>query len=589
MKRTKTQIERLIRGALGEIKADLIITGGHLVNVYSGELLSGMEIAVLDGRVCYVGPSAAHARGPETQPIDANGLVVAPGFIDGHTHISHFCRPYEYLEAYLAHGTTTVISTCDELASVFGFEGVKLFLEEVERHPARAFTMLSMAAPQDPLLCSTRSFSQAEVVEGLAHPRILGLGEIVSWVRLIEGDSEILDRIEAAWREGKTIDGHTAGARDQKLCAIAAAGVSSCHEPISEEDVLQRLRAGYWVMLREGTFRRDLEATLKPFVRDGLNPHRLILVSDSMAPEDIARDGHLDFIVRRAISLGLPPVQAIQAVTLNPATYSGLAQDIGGIAPGRYADLVLLEDLEEVRVHSVYIGGKVAAETGRTLTLKDPISFPADMFRSLQFGHPITPESFCIPCSSQSVKIRVMEFLNPTITAERILKRSPRNGALEADWDQDLMKVAVFDRHGKTGKIAFGFLKGLGVRVGAIGTTNNLDENTLLVTGSSDRDMALCANLLLQSGGGMAVVDQGEILERLDFPLGGIFSLEPWPIVGEGLTRIHRCLRERGARFPKAIYAICFLTFATLPALRITARGLVAVKERKIVPLIVDE
>lgn len=589
MKRTKTQIERLIRGALGEIKADLIITGGHLVNVYSGELLSGMEIAVLDGRVCYVGPSAAHARGPETQPIDANGLVVAPGFIDGHTHISHFCRPYEYLEAYLAHGTTTVISTCDELASVFGFEGVKLFLEEVERHPARAFTMLSMAAPQDPLLCSTRSFSQAEVVEGLAHPRILGLGEIVSWVRLIEGDSEILDRIEAAWREGKTIDGHTAGARDQKLCAIAAAGVSSCHEPISEEDVLQRLRAGYWVMLREGTFRRDLEATLKPFVRDGLNPHRLILVSDSMAPEDIARDGHLDFIVRRAISLGLPPVQAIQAVTLNPATYSGLAQDIGGIAPGRYADLVLLEDLEEVRVHSVYIGGKVAAETGRTLTLKDPISFPADMFRSLQFGHPITPESFCIPCSSHSVKIRVMEFLNPTITVERMLKCSPRSGALEADWDQDLMKVAVFDRHGKTGKIAFGFLKGLGVRVGAIGTTNNLDENTLLVTGSSDRDMALCANLLLQSGGGMAVVDQGEILERLDFPLGGIFSLEPWPIVGEGLTRIHRCLRERGARFPKAIYAICFLTFATLPALRITARGLVAVKERKIVPLIVDE
>ncbi|OGQ80798.1 MAG: hypothetical protein A3G40_07900 [Deltaproteobacteria bacterium RIFCSPLOWO2_12_FULL_57_22] len=589
MMRTKAQIERLIRGALGEIKADLIISGGELVNVYSGELLSGIEIAVVDGRICYVGPSAAHTRGPSTEHIDAKGMVIAPGFIDAHTHISHFCRPYEYLEAYLAHGATALITTCDELASVFGFDGVKLFLEEVERHPARVFTMLSMAAPQDPLLCSTRSFSQAEVAEALAYPQILGLGEIVSWVRLIERDQQILERVEMAWREGKRIDGHTAGARDQKLCAIAAAGVSSCHEPISEEDVLQRLRTGYWVMLREGSFRRDLEATLKPFVNDGLNPQRLILVTDSKAPDDILREGYLDFVVRRAIKLGLPAVQAIQAVTLNPATYCGLDRDIGGIAPGRYADLVLLEDLEEVRVHSVYIGGKVAAKAGRTLTPKDPISFPATMFQSLQVGRPITPESFRIRCASPSVKIRVMELLSLNITAERIMPYTARDGGLEADPDQDLMKVAVFDRHGGTGKIAFGFLKGLGARVGAIGTTSNLDENTLLVAGSSDQDMALCANLLLESGGGMAIVDQGEILARLDFPVGGIFSLEPWPIVGEGLIRIHRCLRERGSRFPKGIYALCFLTFATLPALRITARGLVAVKERKLVPLIVDE
>ncbi|MBI2359940.1 MAG: adenine deaminase [Deltaproteobacteria bacterium] len=555
--RTREQIERLIRGALGEIKADLVITGGHLVNVYSGELLSGMEIAVLDERICYVGPSAAHTRGPRTQHVDANGLVIAPGFIDAHTHISHLCRPYEYLEAYIAHGATAMITTCDELASVFGFEGVKLFLEEVERHPARVFTMLSMAAPQDPLLCSTRSFSQAEVAEALANPGMLGLGEIVSWAR--------------------------------KLCAIAAAGVSSCHEPISEDDVLQRLRAGYWVMLREGSFRHDLEATLKPFVNDGLNPQRLILVTDSMAPDDIARNGYLDFVVRRAISLGLPPVQAIQAVTLNAATYCGLERDIGGIAPGRYADLVLLEEFEKVRVHSVYVGGKMAARAGRTLTPENAISFPTTMFHSLRVGSPIKPETFRIACSSPSVKIRVMELLNSTITAERILKLSPSSGAVEPDPDQDLMKVAVFDRHGTTGKTAFGFLKGLGARVGAIGTTSNLDENTLLVAGSSDKDMALCANVLLESGGGMAIADHGAILEKLDFPVGGIFSLEPWPTVGEGLTRIHRRLRDRGSRFPKGIYAVCFLTFATLPALRITARGLIAVKERKIVPLIVEE
>lgn len=588
MQRTKAQIKRLIRGALGEIKADLVITGGELVNVYSGELLSGMEIAVLDGRICYVGPSAGHAVGPSTRRVDASGLIVAPGFIDAHTHIGHFCRPYEYLQAYLTHGTTSLIASCDEMATVFGYEGVRLFLKEVENHPARVFTMLSMAAPQDPLLCSTHSFTQDEVADGLKDPRISGLGEIVAWVRLIQGDEEILERIEMAWREGKMIHGHTAGARDQKLCAIAAAGVSSCHEAIREEDVLQRLRSGYWVMLREGSFRRDLEATLKPFVEQNLSMQRLILVTDGMAPDDVAADGHVDFIVRRAIGLGLPPVQAIQAATLNPATYTGMEREIGGIAPGRFADIVLLEDLREVRVQKVLIGGELVAERGEVLVQNSPISFPPETVRSLGLIHPISVEAFRIPCTQELAKIRVMELLNLNITAERIIERPPQGGYLEADLAQDLLKVAAFDRHKSTGKIAFGFLKGLGAKIGAVGTTANLDENTLLIAGSNDRDMALCADVLVEAGGGMAVVDRGEVLEKLEFPVGGIFSLDPWRSVGDGLSRIHRCLREKGSPFAKPIYALCFLTFATLPAIRITARGLIAVKERRVVPLIVE-
>ena len=281
-----------MRGALGEIKADLIITGGKLINVYSGELLEGMEVAILDGRICYVGPSAAHARGEKTEIFDARGLYVAPGFIDAHTHIGHFCRPYEYLQAYLPHGTTSLVASCDEPATVFGFKGVRLFLDEVERHPLRVYTLLSMVAPQDPLLCSTQSLSQSEVVEGLDDPRVIGLGEIVSWLRLLQGDPELLERIEMALKRGKIIHGHTAGARDQKLCAIAAAGISSCHEPINELDVLERLRSGYWVMVREGSFRRDLEGTLKPLVARGLSTQRLILVTDGMAPDDVAADGH---------------------------------------------------------------------------------------------------------------------------------------------------------------------------------------------------------------------------------------------------------------------------------------------------------
>ncbi|MFQ5916659.1 MAG: adenine deaminase C-terminal domain-containing protein [Candidatus Binatia bacterium] len=589
MMRSKSQIERLIRGALGEIKSDLIVTGGRLINVYSGEILEGMEFAVLDGRICYVGESAAHTRGDRTEILDARGFYVSPGFTDAHSHIGHFCRPYEYLQAFLAHGTTSMVASCDEHATVFGFQGVGLFLDEVESHPIRVYTLLSMAAPQDPLLCNTRSLSQAEFAEGLADPRVLGLGEIVSWLRLIQGDQEILERIEMTLREGKIIHGHTAGARDRRLSAIAAASVSSCHEPISEREAMERLRSGYWLMLREGTFRRDLDATLAPIVARRLSTRRLILVTDGVAPDDIEDFGHIDFVVRRAISLGLSPVQAIQAVTLNPATYSGLEQEIGGIAPGRFADLTLLEDLETVRVHSTLIGGQVLACGGESLVSNHPISLPDHTIKNLKLKPLVSPAAFQIACPSSTARIRVMELLNATITREMILQVSPSEGTLGANQNQDLMKIAVFDRHGASGRVALGFLKGFGARVGAVGTTVNLDENSLVIVGSDDGDMALCANVLIEMGGGMAVVDQGVVLEKIGFPVGGIFSLEPWRDVGKGLKKIHRCLREKGSPYPKPIYPLCFLTFVTIPSLRITDRGLVRVKDRRLVPLFVED
>ncbi len=578
-----------MRGALGEIKADAIVTGGSLVNVYSGEILDGLEIAILDGRICHVGPSAAHARGEKTEIIDAGGLHLAPGFIDAHTHIGHYCRPYEYLQAYLPHGTTALVASCDEQATVFGFQGVKLFLDEVEAHPLRVYTVLSMVAPQDPAVCSTKSLTQAEVAAGLDDPRIIGLGEIVSWLRLLQGDRELLERIEMALARGKIIHGHTAGARDQKLSAVAAAGVSSCHEPINEADVLQRLRSGYWVMLREGSFRRDLEGTLKTVVARGLSTQRLMLVTDGMSPDDVISDGHMDFVIRRAIALGLSPVQAIQAATLNPATYSGLEPEIGGIAPGRFADLAFLEgDLSDVRVHSTMIEGKVLAKGGDSLVRPRPIAWPAGTMHCLNIRPDITAAAFRIPCASPSARARVIELVGQTITAEAIHDFPAPNGALAADPEGDILKIAAFERHRPEGGVALGFLKGFGARVGAVGMTANLDENTLLVAGRSGEDMALAANVLAAAGGGVAVVDRGQVLAKIEFPVGGIFSLDPWREMGARLERAHRLLRERGAPFPRPLYAIAFLTFVTLPALRITARGLVSAKERKIVPLLIE-
>jgi adenine deaminase len=585
MMRSTTELRRLVQGAMGELKADLIVSGGKLINVYSGEILDGMEIGVLDGRVCYVGPSAAHGRGPQTQIIDAHGLYVSPGFIDGHTHIGHYCRPYEYLQAYVACGTTALMASGDELATVFGYLGVKLFLDEVAAHPLRVYPLISMVAPQDPLLCSTKSLTQAEVAEGLDDPRVLGLGELVSWLRLTQCDEELLERIAMAHSRRKIIHGHTAGARDQKLCAICAVGISSCHEPIRAEDALERLRLGYWTMLREGSLRRDLAATLKPLLERRINCQRLILVTDSMSPEDAGEIGHMDHVLRQAVSMGLPPVHAIQTVTLNPAMCSGLEQEIGGIAPGRFADLVLLEELESFQVRTTLIGGKIVAAEGRSLVEPKPISLPAQMTDSLRLSPDISPQRFRVPCASSSAKIRVIKLINQTITAETIMTVGASAGVIAANLSDDFLKVAVFERHGNDKRVALGFVKGFGAKLGAVGTTTNLDENTLLVVGASDEDMAICANALIEGGGGMAIVNRGVILDKILFPWGGVFSTDPWQEVGQQLRRLHRCLREKGSTFDRPMYALSFLTFVTLPSLRITARGLVDVKERKIVPL----
>ena len=587
MIRHRRDLKRLIQGATGEIKADLLVTGGKLINVYSGEIVEGMDIAVIDGRICYVGPRAAHTRGEQTEIWDARGLYIAPGFIDGHTHIGHYCRPFEHLQSYVPHGTTALVASCDELSTVFGYRGLKFFLDEVESHPLRVYTLVSMVAPQDPLLCNTASLTKAEIEEALADPRVLGMGEIVSWMRLLQCDEEILESVELARRNGQIIHGHTSGARDRKLCAIATTGISSCHEPIRMEDALERLRLGYWTMLREGSLRQDLEATLKPLIARAVNLQRLILVTDSLAPDDVAEHGHMDNVVRRAIALGLTPMQAIQAVTLSPATYSGLEQEIGGIAPGRWADIALLDDLEQCHVHATLIAGKTVGKAGQSLVGHAPARLPREMLNCLAVPH-VSPAALRIACAKRSARIRVIELINQTITAERVVAVSAAFGSVDADLNGDMLKIAVFDRHHGTGSAAMGFLKGFGAKIGAIGVTTNLDENALMVVGSKDEDMALCANALIQCGGGIAVVDRGQLVEKLEFPFGGIFSLQPWREVGSRLRGIQEHLRELGSPFDKPLYALSFLTFVTLPALRITARGLINAKERKIVSLFVE-
>jgi adenine deaminase len=327
---------------------------------------------------------------------------------------------------------------------------------------------------------------------------------------------------------------------------------------------------------------------LPELIASGVNLQRLILVTDSMTPDEVGERGHMDHVARRAIELGLPPLQTIQSMTLNPAVYSGIEQDIGGIAPGRFADLVLLDNLERCHVREVRIGGKRVAGNGVSEFRGEAIALPQDLMRSLDVGFKITAEVFKVAAPGPRPQVRVMELVNQTITVERIIEFNVASGCVEANLYDDILKVAMFDRHQRAKQVSFGFLKGLGAKVGAVGLTTNLDENTLMIVGSDDFDMALCTNVLLGAGGGMAIVDGGEILEKLEFPFGGIFSLHPWQEVGKTMARLQYRLKEMGSSFDKPIFALNFLPFVTLPALRITARGLVNAKERRIVPLFAD-
>jgi adenine deaminase len=276
-------------------------------------------------------------------------------------------------------------------------------------------------------------------------------------------------------------------------------------------------------------------------------------------------------------------------VTLNPATYSGLEHEVGGLAPGRFADIAVIENLELCQVREVLLGGKIFARQGMVEPgVRQPLDFPAGMMHSLALEPAITPVSFKITAPSATPKIRAMELVNQTITAERLLQVNSAGGNVEANLDGDILKVAVFDRRHQSRQVAFGFIKGFGAKIGAVGLTVNLDENALMIVGSDDHDMALCANLLLEAGGGLSIVTDREVIDRLDLPCGGIFSLSPWQDVGRRLRRIQNRIKEMGSPFDKPIFVLSFLSFVTLPALRITARGLVNVKERKIVPLFAD-
>jgi adenine deaminase len=352
--------------------------------------------------------------------------------------------------------------------------------------------------------------------------------------------------------------------------------------------VYERLRLGLWTMLRQGAVRNDLTATLPALLKGRLDTRRAVLVSDGIDPWVLSQEGHMDLLVREAIKLGLDPVTAIQMASLNPAEHYRMADHIGGIAPGRCADMVLLNDLSKVKVETVISNGRQVSSGGRLLAQVKPFSYPARYLASIKIRDKLSPDQFVINASGTSARVRVIQLVAESVTKELILELPVQEGRIPADPDRDILKAAVIDRHWNSGRLSLGFVKGFGSRLGAVASSVNFDENNLVVIGHRETDMVQAANWIRERQGGIVVVDRGRVLEALPLPLAGTCSLKPARHVGARLNGINQRLRAGGAKFERPLNAVVFLTFVTLPSIKMTDRGIVDVKARKFLPLLVD-
>ncbi len=578
----------LLAVALGRRPADLVVHGGILANVYTGEFLEGWGVAVAGTRIASVGPEVERSIGPATTVIEAQGRIIAPGFVDGHTHLDCIHRLDLYLASAIPTGLTGLITETSYLASVGGYPAVAAFLAYLPHLPITAFA----TAPMISYLLSDRGDGQPmitleEMARLLEEPEVVGLGEVY-WPAILEGRADLPLLFAKAEAMGKVVEGHTAGARGGKLAACVAAGISSCHEPITAEEVRERLRLGLTTMVRDGSVRRDLGAldgALK-----GMTPRRLALVSDTVWAHHLVERGYLDEAARQAVAMGLEPMQALQAITLTPAEHFRLDGVMGGLAPGRQADVVLLSDLSEFRPSLVIGRGRVVARSGLVTVPIPPMDLPADVLPNPRVARPLGPEDLRIaaPPGRERVRVRVIHYAGEIVTQAAVREVSVRDGALSADPEADLLKVVALDRRGQ-GHIARGLVSGFGLRRGALAASISFDTASLILLGTSDADMLVAAERMLDLGGGLVVAADGAVQAEVPLPVGGITSEQPMGVLARELSEAQRALAELGCVRENPFLSAQALTFLAIPALRIRERGLWDVRRNQVVPLIAGE
>lgn len=574
------ELRRRIQIARGEMPADLVLRNAQLVNVCSGECYRA-DVALADGLVVGISSPGDGYQGREER--DLQGRWLAPGLIDGHMHIeSTMMVLAEFARVVVPRGVTTVMLDPHEFANVMGIDGIRYVLESGRGLPLTAYVMLSSCVPASSYESPYRVLTADDLLPLLEDERVLGLAEMMNMPGVLHADEQVLAKIVATLQHDLVVDGHAPGLRARDLCAYAAAGVMSDHECTTTEEARQRIRLGMWLMIREGSAARNLDALL-PLVKE-LHPPRVFFVTDDRDPQDLTTRGHIDSMVRRAVELGLDPVEAIRLASYNTAQYFRLYHR-GAIAPGFVADIVVLDDLNTFQIESVYKDGRLVAQQGKLLTDAPTATFSSSVSvtGTVHIGN-ISEADLRIPGKAGTVEVVGIE--PGQITTKHLREEALlRDGELVADPGRDLLKLVVIERHHASGHVGLGFVKGFGLKKGAIASSVAHDAHNLVIAGVSDSDILKAARVLEEMGGGFACVVDGEVRASVPLPLGGLVSPLPATELVRQLHVLDVAAAELGCTLEHPCMTLSFLSLSVIPSLKLTDQGLIDVETFTLLPL----
>ena len=585
---------RLVDVAAGRTPADLVVRNGRWVNVHSGEIIPATDIALSAGRFAYCGPDASHCIGEGTQVIDARGRYLVPGLCDAHMHVeSGMLTVTEFARAVIPHGTTSMFIDPHEIANVLGLEGVRLMHDEASALPVNVFVQMPSCVPSAPgLEHAGAQLGPDEVREAMTWPNIIGLGEVMNFPGVAAGDATMMGEIAATMAAGKTVGGHYASPDlGPAFHAYAAGGPADDHEGTRMIDAIARVRQGMKAMLRLGSAWYDVAEQVRAVTEMGLDPRNFILCTDDCHSGTLVNDGHMNRVVRHAISQGLKPMTAIQMATLNTAQHFGLERELGSITPGRRGDFLIVSNLAELAIDAVYAQGRLLADHDGLHVEMPEFEYPQAARNTVNMKRDLHADDFEIaaPADTSHVKARVIGVIEnqaPTRALERRLE--VRDQVVQMDRDNDICQIALVERHRATGSVTNGFVSGFGyTKKCAVAATVAHDSHHMIVVGTNRKDMAAAANRLREVGGGVCVYHKGEELALVELPIAGLMSDEPAEIVAAKADRMVAAMREMGCKLNNAYMQHSLLALVVIPELRISDIGIIDVRKFEKVPLFV--
>ena len=569
-----------VAAATGSKKAELVLKNAQIVNVFTQSVETG-DIAIEGGYIVGIG----NYEGITEK--DLGGAYVCPGFLDGHIHIeSSMTSPGEFERAVVPHGTIAVITDPHEIANVAGTAGIRFMMQSAQKLDLDVYFMLPSCVPATDLDESGAELLAKDLEPFYADEKVLGLAEMMNAFGVTHGDKGCFEKLVQARSLKKAIDGHAPALSGKELNAYVTAGIRSDHECSDFEEAKEKFARGQWIMIRQGTAAKNLKGLMGMFE----DPYyqRCLLVTDDKHPGDLIRIGHIDAIIREAVSMGADPIRAIRMGTLNAAAYFGL-HDMGAVAPGYKADLAVFDDLRTLNVKQVYKGGKLVAEDGKMLHQKEKITDWSDEIKERVFHSfhrdPITVEELQLKKTTGTHQRVIDMVAHELITRERIEEWKELPGmAPGVDISRDIVKLAAIERHKNTGHVGLGFLGKYGLKRGAVATSIGHDSHNLVIAGVTDEDMVLAGNRVIENGGGLAIALAGKVLADLPLPIGGLMADEPVEVVDEKLEHMKKLSVELGiSEDIDAFMTLAFISLPVIPKLRLNTYGVVDVEKHQVV------